>query len=592
MIYLLAAYILMAVLFGGMYYKIARDTTEKRVIEQISHSLDRTRNDLETQIAQVENVYLNLLFDEGLYDLLVSFDPDVDSIPKTSAAIQSLLNGHLRNLDDTCFIHLLKDDYVFYSNNNTYTSTYNIGKSESYQLARNTALPFWTSYDFIIEYGHTALEDKSLPIKNRNLVSYVGQYNGIHMNGGALQMWPSNIEKPIVSISISANSLNSQLKLTLGPYGGQCFLLNKDGLYIAHTDESMLYQSIDADLLAAMNSSYGNFTSDFEGTNSLMHYARLSNGWLLVEVLPQSVALGEVYSIIGGTLGNMLIVTLVLSIILAILVSRSLSLPIKQLLHAIKQTGGGNFMISLPPTGDEFDEVHAAFNEMNHRIDMLIRENYESKLRERENELRALKYQTKPHFLYNALTIIRSAAAKNGDTEAATMVLNLSNVLRYVLRGDQNLVTVRDEINNVMDYFDLMRASYDDVISLEMDVEPGVLNAAICKMTLQPLVENCVQHGLANISGEKRGIVRIRGRVIGSSISLVVSDNGTGWPEDFHISDEEHSTESIGLANVSRRMKLTFGDACRFKLFTSESGGASAEIIFPYQFGQSPTINK
>ena len=170
------------------------------------------------------------------------------------------------------------------------------------------------------------------------------------------------------------------------------------------------------------------------------------------------------------------------------------------------------------------------------------------------------------------------------------MVLNLSNVLRYVLRGDQNLATVREEMNNVMDYFELMRAGYDDAISLEVDMEPAVLNAAICKMTLQPLVENCVQHGMTNLP--QRGVVRIIGRIRGDSVSLIISDNGSGWPEDFRISDAEHQTESIGLANVRRRMKLTFGEKCEFRLFTSEEGGAAVELVFPYQFGATSIMEK
>jgi len=589
-IYLLVAYLLMAVMFGGLYYMSARDATRKRVVEQISHTLDQTSNDIENLISQVESIYLNLLFDEELCNQLLSYDPAVDSQPKAKAEIQSLMNAHMLNIDDILSIHLLKDDYVFYTNNYTYTSIFNIQKSAVYDRARNSSQPFWTAYDFVQEYGHTVLQDKTLPIKHRNLLSYVGPFNGLRMDKNRLQLWPSNVEKPVVSISISVNTMNSLLNQALGLYGGQCFLLDSSGVCIAHADDTMLFQAMNSDLLASMNRSSGNFYAEYAGEKHLIHYIRLSNGWTLAMATPHSATLAETYSIIGITLRNMLIVTLLLCIVLAVIVSRSLSLPIRQLLHAIKQTGGGNFDISLPPTGDEFDEVHAAFNEMNQRIDVLIRENYESKLRERENELRALKYQTKPHFLYNALTIIRSVATKNSDTEAASMIQCLSNVLRYVLRGDQNLVTVRDEVNNVFDYFDLMRASYDDVIALETDIEPAVLNAAICKMTLQPLVENCVQHGLTNLSGGRRGIVRIYGRIDGSRILLTVSDNGTGWPENFRITDEEHSTESIGLANVSRRMKLTFGDAFSIRLYTPENGGAAAEIAFPYQFIQGSTV--
>ena len=193
-----------------------------------------------------------------------------------------------------------------------------------------------------------------------------------------------------------------------------------------------------------------------------------------------------------------------------------------------------------------------------------------------------LRYQTKPHFLYNALLIIRSTAMRSGDAETAAMVQNLSNILRYVLRDDQNFTTVRDEINNVLDYFEIVRAGYENAFELEVDVDPAMLNAVICKLTLQPLVENCVEHGFDNPS--EGGRIRLTGRIVDGRVSLVVWDDGKPWPENFSVSDEECPSESIGMANVRRRMALTFGDACAFHIFTPEEGGAAVELTFPYRF--------
>ena len=197
--------------------------------------------------------------------------------------------------------------------------------------------------------------------------------------------------------------------------------------------------------------------------------------------------------------------------------------------------------------------------------------------------MRILRYQTKPHFLYNALLIIRSTAMRSGDAETAAMVQNLSNILRYVLRDDQNFTTVRDEINNVLDYFEIVRAGYENAFVLEVDVDPAMLNAVICKLTLQPLVENCVEHGFDNPS--EGGRIRLTGRIVDGRVSLVVWDDGKPWPENFSVSDEECPSESIGMANVRRRMALTFGDACAFHIFTPEEGGAAVELTFPYRFG-------
>lgn len=601
MIYLLIAYLLMAILFGGVYFTNVREITEKRVIEQIANFSVRTQDDFNVLINQVEELYLDLLFDEELYDILINYESETDNQPQTIKKVQAILRSDLRNLDDIRSVQIMSDQYVFYNSNVTYTSIYNVNESSMYHAARQSSHAFWTSaYDFTKEYGHSGLEDLDLPIRERNLVSYVGPFNGFRIQNNTLQIWPSSAEKPVVCISISTDTLAEYFNEEHCPYGGKCFLIDAEGICIADGDGSMFYQNIEESIFTRINANRyetGHFMACFQGEESLIHYAHLSNGWTLMTVLHSDEVFAEIYGIIWNTLVVMLLITLALCMLLAFVVSRSLALPLRRLLQAIQLTGGGNFRVALQPTGDEFDEVNAAFTEMNCRINALIQENYESKLRERDNELRALKYQTKPHFLYNTLTVIRLAAMKHEDTEVASMLFNLSNVLRYVLRGDQDLVTVRDEINNVMDYFDLMRAGYDDAIALEIDVEPSILNAAICKMTLQPLVENSVQHGLADRVSEKRGRVQVKGFVRGANIVLIVSDNGTGWPKDFMLSDQEgiddeHSDESIGLNNVRRRMKLIFGEACSMRIYNAEQGGAVVEIVFPYQFACSSTLHR
>lgn len=585
--YMMVGYLLMALLFGGMYFLNARQSTESRMIEQIGNSLDRTRADLEGLIKTCENVYVSLISDGELYDYLVSYDAGATSYPSARRAVNQMLRDAIRNIDALCSVQLMSDEYVFYTTNTTYTSTANVENSAIFQRARQAEQPFWTStYDFTREYGHTALENPELPVTNRNLISYVGPFNAYLFRDSTLKMWPADVEKPVVFVNLSEDRLRDILVRTLPAFDGACFVVDANGVCIAHTDPSQLYAQMDAQAWSAVQDGgeRGAMTINLSGTPSLISYTRLSSGWTLVSALPVNEVYAEIYSVIWHTLTGMLLALLLLGALLALLVSRLLSRPIRQLTQAINIVARGNFMVNLSTTGDEFDAVNAAFNNMTRRIEQLIHENYEVKLRERENELRALKYQTKPHFLYNALAIIRSQALKGGDMAVAQMVQSLSNVLRYVLRGDQNLATVRDEVNNVMDYFELMRAGYDGAIALEVDVESAVLNAAVCKMTLQPLVENCVQHGLS--ARDAGGVVRLSGRLKGDRVSLVVSDNGAGWPEGFSVNDNEHQTESIGLANVRRRMKLTFGDACDFTLFTPETGGAAVEIVFPYQFGR------
>ena len=584
--YLLSGFVLLALIFSMLYYVDARRTTENAAIRDIEHSLERTRSDMESLISLTQSVMSNLMADGSLYDALTDYEPGVDSYARVKRTVQPLLYDHIRNIEKLCAIQLLNDDYVFYSDNITYTSFRDVSVSQIYRRARETKSTFWTTvYDFTREYGHVRLEDKSLPIANRNLVSYVGKLNAFKVHSGVLEMWPTGRPKPVAVISIDETTLRGILENTLGQYTASCFLLDSNGMYLSHSDSGQLYQFLDAGAFERLNEAaqQGYLRLNLAGQESLLHYARLSNGWTLAAVTPRAAISAGILSTIINALLVILICALALSAVLALIVSHQLSRPINQLLQAIRITGQGNFGANLPDAGNEFDVLHTAFNQMVQRIDVLIRENYETTLRERENEMRILRYQTKPHFLYNALLIIRSTAMRSGDAETAAMVQNLSNILRYVLRDDQNFTTVRDEINNVLDYFEIVRAGYENAFELEVDVDPAMLNAVICKLTLQPLVENCVEHGFDNPS--EGGRIRLTGRIVDGRVSLVVWDDGKPWPENFSVSDEECPSESIGMANVRRRMALTFGDACAFHIFTPEEGGAAVELTFPYRFG-------
>ena len=587
MIYLLAVYFLMAVLFGWLYFINARHSTQRRVVEEIARSLDHTHASVEGLIREVETAYIDLLFDNQLYDLLSDAAQDHIRMPQLATKAQPILHQAMRNLDDIDSIQIFDDRYVLYTQNTSRASVLNIGASAIYQRARATARAFWSPlYDFVEEFGHTQMEDKSLPIANRNLVSFAGPYNAFKIQDNVLKIWPSQLQKPVVLFNIGEETLRGLLNGATGSRSGASFIVDGDGAFITHSDPSRLFSTLDARVfsdLAGQTSDSGMIYGEVDGRDCMVHFARLSNGWTLCTALSRKDVYADITAVIFPTMAGMLLTALALSAALAALVSHHLSRPLRQLMQVIDITGRGNFNVNLARSGDEFDDVKNAINRMAHRIDALIHENYEVKLSERENELRALKYQTNPHFLYNALTIIRTNALKSGDARTAQMIQRLSNVLRYVVRGDQNLATVRDELNNVVDYVELMRVGYENAFTLEVDVEPSALNAAICKMTLQPLVENSVQHGLA--AREEGGVLRITGRIVGPNLSITVADNGTGWPEDFRITDQEHATESIGLANVRRRMKLIFGEESQFRLFTPPEGGAAVELVFPYRFG-------
>ena len=303
---------------------------------------------------------MSLISDGELYDYLVSYDAGATSYPSARRAVNQMLRDAIRNIDSLCSVQLMSDEYVFYTTNTTYTSTANVENSAIFQRARQAEQPFWTStYDFTREYGHTALENPELPVTNRNLISYVGPFNAYLFRDSTLKMWPADVEKPVVFVNLSEDRLRDILVRTLPAFDGACFVVDANGVCIAHTDPSQLYAQMDAQAWSAVQDGgeRGAMTINLSGTPSLISYTRLSSGWTLVSALPVNEVYAEIYSVIWHTLTGMLLALLLLGALLALLVSRLLSRPIRQLTQAINIVARGNFMVNLSTTGDEFDAV-------------------------------------------------------------------------------------------------------------------------------------------------------------------------------------------------------------------------------------------
>lgn len=146
----------------------------------------------------------------------------------------------------------------------------------------------------------------------------------------------------------------------------------------------------------------------------------------------------------------------------------------------------------------------------------------------------------------------------------------------------RDVVPLDEELENVRQYFRLMQVAYEDNIRLEIDAPEDVLLAQIPKLSLQPLVENAVQHGLA---GRKDGLVRIKARREDGLVRITIFDNGRGVPEDYEIPTRENSNGSIGVANVQKRLSLLFGEMGRMEISRSDGsgGGTNVLIILPYR---------
>lgn len=208
-------------------------------------------------------------------------------------------------------------------------------------------------------------------------------------------------------------------------------------------------------------------------------------------------------------------------------------------------------------------------------------------------ELFVLQNQINPHFLYNTLDSIRSRAMMDGQAEIACMTEILSRFFRYCISNNDNLVKVREELSHIQDYYYIQKYRFEDRFEMEVEVEQeDIYELYLPKMTLQPLVENAMIHGLEK--SEQKGRIQIRLMRTDKQLIIIISDNGVGISRENLIRLNERMEQhfmktgrgkdrhnGIALSNVNMRLKITFGEENGIHYRSMEGEGTDAVITMP-----------
>jgi two-component sensor histidine kinase len=193
-----------------------------------------------------------------------------------------------------------------------------------------------------------------------------------------------------------------------------------------------------------------------------------------------------------------------------------------------------------------------------------------------EARLAALRLELNPHFLFNALNSV-AALARSGDSARATMVLaRLSELLRETLDSDgDGLVPLAEELRLVSKYLEIQRVRFGERLRVDIDASPSVEQALLPPFSIQPLVENAIQHGVGSVRGPVS--LSIRAVANGPDLVVTVSDSGGSLPEPDRLS------ERVGLGNTKARLRTLYGDRGRVQLRTTPEGSTEVRLSIPLE---------
>ncbi|MCR5343732.1 MAG: sensor histidine kinase [Butyrivibrio sp.] len=204
----------------------------------------------------------------------------------------------------------------------------------------------------------------------------------------------------------------------------------------------------------------------------------------------------------------------------------------------------------------------------------------------RKAEFELLQAQINPHFLYNTLDAIVWSAEAGNQKQVVSMVGSLSDFFRSSLNKGKEIVTIREDLQHVRSYLEIQQIRYQDILSYEIDVPEEIFDYTIPKITVQPVVENALYHGIKNKRGG--GKIIVTGGDLGEYIQLTVKDDGIGMSQERlqkireSLAMEKPEDNTIyGLYNINERIKLSFGEEYGIGIDSTEGVGTIVNIRLP-----------
>lgn len=364
---------------------------------------------------------------------------------------------------------------------------------------------------------------------------------------------------------------------------GYCFIMDQDGTIIYHPQQQLIFAGLKEE-------NTQNMTAHSDGSyeeNSLIYTIRTRKGssWRIV-------AVSFVDELIEGRLkdclillAGLLLIVLAATIVSSVVLSRYISRPIHSLNKAMGEFEANAEGFSYEPVYGslEVTSLSNAFGHLVIRIQELMNQVRNEEIVLRKTELRALQAQINPHFLYNTLDSIAWMCEEGRTKDAVEMVNALARLFRISISKGHELIPVEKEVEHAKSYLQIQKFRYKNQFQYSFDVQESCLHYYCNKITLQPIIENAIYHGLNRMIDE--GFIEIKIFEDGGDVVFTVEDNGVGMTkeqcESILHKEVKGQTGGIGIKNVNDRVKIYFGEQYGMKIESELDEGTKVSIRMP-----------
>lgn len=358
------------------------------------------------------------------------------------------------------------------------------------------------------------------------------------------------------------------------------FVYNKDRETVYQsghfTDENEEWELTDTELLKELQKQKQGMKTEY----SIVEKTLSTDGWNVVLYRPEKILADAANNLLYLVVG-LATVCVIASLLAAIAFSRIVVRDIERLQKNMKSVGEGDMTLQVTSDAqDEIGDLIRGFGNMLEKINHLIHAVYEGKLLQKKYEMRALQAQINPHFLYNSLSLINWKAIEAGKEDISKLTLALSSFYRTSLNRGNNILTIERELENMESYLKIQSCMHDDSFDVILDVDEDIYPYETLNLILQPLVENSIEHGI-DLLEDRKGYIKIIGRMDEEKIYLIVEDNGIGIEPEVLASILEFKTRGYGVRNVNERITLYYGEEYRLQIESEVGKGTRSTITIP-----------
>lgn len=523
--------------------------------DESMNTLQAMKQSCKSLIETANNYSKMMLADEEMQKILNT--GDIYGSPRNQSKLSNRIYGLLQfdqNISSVYFVDKKNQIFTVGEDGGFYPDTSNPLEMEWYKEIENKKGGYILTQGN--EWGRDSLETE--------YISLIRKYHNLE----------DFSQSGVLAVNINMDAIKNLYGDSLNKETEEILFLDKENQIILQDGIKLLEDESIGDITKEIKQSS---QGEYNGNTTISNKKYIVSGvyledakWRIIRVIPISAKRENIYILTINVV--LVIISTILILLGTFIVSRMMTVPIQRMLSAMSLAEDGKFVkIKDKAFFHEFRYLFEGYNRLLDKVDQLLLQTIEKQKVIRRIELNEMHEQMKPHFLYNTLDSIEALAMMDEKEKLCDIVEALGDFYRKSVSKGREMISIQDEMTIVTDYIRIMSIRFENLFEAYIEVQDGCRAYLLPKLTLQPIVENSIHHGLRE--REEKGHLWIRIEEQDEWLHISIADDGIGFSEELLDEIEEESTvfqdKSYGLRGTIERLRLVYGEAFKYKV-TSE----------------------